>query len=84
VWRDHGQVLGSGYYRMAGFQLDKPIWCAEFACKEPTKSDGAPVDPSNSKGDWVRGLMMDKGFARIEAFAWFSIEKERDWRMESS
>lgn len=94
VWRPHYEVFRDAYARSVALHPTLPVWCAEFASKEPTKDDGgkgfdkipglSPIDPSHSKGTWVRDLMNETSFPRIEAFAWFSIDKERDWRMISS
>lgn len=54
---------------------DKPFMIAEFAAAE---------DPN--KPAWIRDAFakMQTDYERIQAFYWFSVNKERDWRLDSS
>lgn len=54
---------------------DKPIMLGEFAC-----SEGA------LKAEWILEAFqkIKEEYQEIEAFYWFNVDKERDWRVESS
>ena len=50
----------------------------------PTGTTSAPVDPTHSKGQWIRDLLAETGFPRISTVAWYSAATARDWRYDSS
>lgn len=99
VWQTHEEIYRHVYERLKVLSSSLPIWICETASKEPLESDSqdfhtyepilvgsgaSPVDPAHSKGDWVRALMNDTSYARITHINWFSIWKERDFRIDSS
>lgn len=93
-WQTHTEAFRDIYARMAGFSATLPIWVGETGAKEPLEDDGkvagavvpgrSPIDATHSKGTWVHDLMGETGFSRITTVLWFSVWKERDWRMDSS
>jgi len=62
---------------------NKPIMIGEFASCE-----AGPEDlPGQDKAEWIRNAferMTSKDFNKIKAFHWFQINKECDWRANSS
>lgn len=54
---------------------DKPIMLAEFACAEGEEKD-----------EWIEDAFqkIKEEYSKIKAFYWFNIDKERDWRINSS
>lgn len=93
-WENIEETYRPGYLRMCALHPTKPIWIAETGAKETLKDDGragftyvagkAPKDPAHSKASWVTELLNSTRYPRISTFVWFNIEKERDWRMNSS
>jgi len=62
---------------------DKPIMIAEFASTERTANDPDGV----TKAAWIKDAISrisSPDYRRIRAFFWFNIEKDRDWRIETS
>lgn len=69
---DHPEVFG-----------DKPIMIGEFGSCEASKHDL----PGQNKAEWIRNAferIASPDFKRIKAFHWFQINKECDWRVDSS
>jgi len=58
---------------------DKPIMLSEFAMAEN-------LSPKTSKGEWIKDafLKMKTSYPKIRAFYWFQLNKEHDWRLDSS
>jgi hypothetical protein len=65
-----------------------PVWICEFGSKEPQKTEGknrpSPRDPKNSKGRWLSSVFRSTAFPRVTALVHFNVDKERDFRFESS
>ncbi len=62
---------------------DKPIMIGEFASCEAGPNDL----PGQNKAEWIRNTfdrISSKDFNKIKAFYWFQINKECDWRVNSS
>lgn len=57
----------------------KPIMISEFAMAQS-------LDKKRSKTDWIRDAFkkMKNKYPQIQAFYWFNINKEHDWRLSSS
>jgi len=83
AWRSFHTVFATQYARLVALDPTAPVWICEFASKEPTENDGAPVDPTHSKAQWYRDLLADTTFGHVKALVMFDIRKERDWRIES-
>ena len=82
-WRSFADVYTTQYKRLVNLAPSAPVWVCEFASKEPTENDGAPVDSSHSKADWYRTLLASTAFPAIRALVMFDVDKERDWRISS-
>lgn len=83
-WRTHRQILDDAYRRIIALSPTHNLWLCEFGCKEPTTSDGAEPLRDRSKANWITDLMSDRGYPRLAACIWFSVKKERDWRVDST
>jgi beta-mannanase len=75
-WQDFADIFGEGYERLIRLAPDKPCMIAEAGCAEE----------GGSKGRWIEEAFeaLRGRFAGIKAMVWFNIEKECDWRIESS
>ncbi|MDQ6832337.1 MAG: beta-mannanase [Chloroflexota bacterium] len=75
-WMDFTAIFGVSYEDIEQL-TNKPIMIAETAC----------ADSGGDKAAWIlHGLLTDvpTRFPRIRAVVWFDIEKETDWRIDSS
>ena len=62
---------------------DKPIMIGEFGSCEAGPNDL----PEQHKAEWIKNAferMTSEDFKQIKAFHWFQIDKECDWRVNSS
>jgi hypothetical protein len=69
---DHPEIFG-----------DKPIMIGEFASCEASPHDL----PGQNKAEWIKNAferLASSDFDKIKAFHWFNINKECDWRIDSS
>ncbi|GEM44597.1 glycoside hydrolase family 26 protein [Deinococcus cellulosilyticus] len=75
-WASFRDVFKSGYDRALKIAPSKPIIIGEFASSEV----------GGDKGQWILNMFADlpKLFPQIKAIVWFDIQKEEDWRIDSS
>ncbi len=75
-WQSFREIFEEGYDRLIQLAPEKPLMIAETGCAE----DGG------SKSRWIEEAaeILRQRFFRIRAFIWFNINKECDWRIESS
>ena len=68
VFVDHPEIFGN-----------KKIMIAEIGTGEDPRSP-------NNKPEWIRQMFgwLKNEFPRVEAFYWFNVKKEKDWRVNSS
>ena len=83
-WRSYHDIFAPMYRRLTRLHPTAPVWICEFGSKEPRRRDGAPADPANSKGEWLRTALGSRDFPRVRALVYFQADKERDWRVNSS
>jgi beta-mannanase len=83
-WQSYGEIFRPMYRRLIRLHRTAPVWICEFGSKEPRRNDGSPVDPTRSKGRWLRDALADRTFPRVRAMVYFHARKERDWRVHSS
>lgn len=83
-WREFTDVFAAQYSRLAALHPTAPVWICEYGSKEPTRADGAPIDASHSKGQWMQNLLATRSFPRVTTLVGFDVLKERDWRASSS
>ncbi len=74
-WQSFKQVYESSYNELIQVS-SKPVLLMEVASAEA----------GGNKADWIRDMIqsLDHGFSRIVGFTWFDINKETDWRIDSS
>jgi len=83
-WRSFSSIFSEQYRRLTALDPALPVWLCEFASREPSVDDGAPIDTAQSKAKWLRAAFESRDFPRIQALVYFDIKKERDWRLASS
>ena len=74
-WQTFDEIFSSGYEIVTRL-TDKPLLIAETASAES----------GGNKSQWIRSGFeaLKKSFRRIEAVVWFNVQKEADWRIDSS
>ncbi|MCX5749794.1 MAG: glycosyl hydrolase [Candidatus Saganbacteria bacterium] len=75
-WQDFDSIFLSAYNTLYEDHSGKPIMIGETASTE----DGG------SKSDWIKDAFdkLRTKYAGIKLFNWFNIDKETDWRIQSS
>ena len=77
VWQTYSQVFGSSYDALAALDPVKPVMIAETASSES----------GGNKASWITSAFTRELAARtprVEIVVWFDVNKETDWRVESS
>jgi Glycosyl hydrolase family 26 len=77
VWQTYSQVFGSSYDTLCQLDANKPVLIAETAS---TESGG-------NKAAWITSAFTKEIPARtprVRTVVWFDVNKETDWRVESS
>ena len=74
-WQSFGEIFASAYNTVTRL-TDKPLFVAETASTEI----------GGNKSDWIRSALatVEESFPRIEGIVWFNVQKECDWRIDSS
>jgi mannan endo-1,4-beta-mannosidase len=74
-WQDFADLFRESYAAVTALS-DKPLMIAEIGCAES----------GGSKADWIREAhrQVTASFPRVRAVVWFNLNKECDWRIESS
>jgi mannan endo-1,4-beta-mannosidase len=83
-WMSFKDVFTIQYNRLVALDPSAPVWICEFASKEPSLNDGAPVDTANSKAQWYTGALSTTAFPNITTLVFFDENKERAWKLNSS
>ncbi len=75
-WRTFDEVFGPIYSRLTSAAPSKPFMIGEFASSEL----------GGDKGAWIRdaAARIPSQYPQLKAFVWFNMNKETDWRVESS
>ena len=75
-WRSFDEVFGEIYTRLTTMAPGKPFMIGEFASTEL----------GGNKGAWISdaATRIPSQYPQIKAFIWFNMNKETDWRIESS
>jgi mannan endo-1,4-beta-mannosidase len=75
AWQSFDAVFSDAYSVLTALSA-KPLMIGEFACAEE----------GGDKAAWISDafLKMRTGYPRVKLFCWFNINKERDWRTNSS
>jgi beta-mannanase len=77
VWQTYSQVFGPSYDALVRLDLVKPVMIAETAS---TESGG-------DKASWITSAFsreISSRTPRVTTVVWFDVNKETDWRVESS
>jgi beta-mannanase len=75
-WESFREMFKSVYNEITGLSR-KPLMIGEFASSEI----------GGNKANWISdalGSQLKNNYKRIKAVVWFNIDKETDWRIESS
>ena len=74
-WQSFHQAFSAGYAQLTALS-NKPLMVGEFAAAEQ----------GGDKAAWITAALADleNSFPRVKLFCWFNINKERDWRIDSS
>lgn len=75
-WQSFQEIFQKGYDRLEQLAPGKPLMIAETGCAEE----------GGAKGKWIEEAfeVLKSRFARFKAMVWFNVDKECDWRIESS
>lgn len=75
-WQGFEEVFGNGYEDLLALAGGKPLMIAEVGCAEE----------GGDKSVWIRDAsrVLKDRFPAVEALVWFDVDKECDWRIESS
>ena len=88
TWQEFEEIFQPMYRILTALHPTAPVWICEVGSKEPQKADGekrpSPRDPTHSKAKWLASMLESKAFPRLEALVYFNVDKERDFRLESS
>jgi hypothetical protein len=82
-WKSFRYTMSETYYYLAKYFPGKPLYVCEVGCRERNNSEAGA---SQSKGDWLCRMNNDLKayFPKTEALIFFSVQKEHDWRINSS
>jgi len=75
-WQTFDEVFGPTYQRVTALAPTKPFMIGEFASSESGGSKSAWINDAASR--------MQSAYPQLRAFIWFNMNKETDWRVESS
>ena len=75
-WKSFDGVFQNIYGRLTTLAPSKPFMIGEFASTEH----------GGSKANWIQdaAARIPASYPQIKAFIWFNVNKETDWRVESS
>jgi beta-mannanase len=75
TWQEFPELFGEAYRTVTALSV-KPVMIAEVGC----------TDCGGSKADWIMNAYHHAlaGFPRLRAVVWFNLDKECDWRVQSS
>ena len=75
-WQNFQEIFEKGYDRLAKLVPGKPFMIAEVGCAEE----------GGDKGEWIKEAFeaVNNRLVRIKALVWFNVDKECDWRIEST
>lgn len=76
TWRSFSSVFGAAYATVSTLNATKPIIIAETGCGTV----------GGDKAAWITDMfkVIPTKFPRMTGVTWFNVEKERDWRIEST
>jgi beta-mannanase len=74
-WQHFDELFADAYQRVSALST-RPMMIAELGCAEE----------GGSKAQWIGDMKsaLRAHYPRVSALVWFQVEKERDWRIDSS
>jgi hypothetical protein len=66
-------AMADGYGTLTALDSSLPVWVCETGCGQGSK-----------KATWINGMFASTKFPRMTGVAYFSENKEQDWRIDSS
>ncbi|MGW8812453.1 glycoside hydrolase family 26 protein [Gordonia terrae] len=77
TWQSAGKLFGRSIVELERLDARLPILVTEVGCAEG--------ETAESKARWIEDFfgVMEKS-QRVEGFVWFQMDKERDWRFNST
>jgi len=78
-WQSFDEVFSGAYKKVLSIS-GKPLMIAEFASAESGRSS------LENKNIWIKDAFekIISNYDKVKIFCWFNINKERDWRVDSS
>lgn len=75
-WESFTEIFAGAYERLVRLAPDKPMVIAEIGCAEE----------GGDKAGWIQDAFdrITSQFEKVRAVVWFQIDKECDWRLDSS
>jgi len=75
-WQSFSRIFDGTYRRLCALAPDKPVMIAEIGCAEE----------GGDKATWIREALqaLTEKYKRVQVLVWFNVNKECDWRIESS
>jgi beta-mannanase len=75
-WKSFFEIFKEGFKILGQLSMEKPFMIAEMGCAEE----------GGNKERWIEETFkaLKKDFPRVKALVWFNMDKECDWRIESS
>ncbi|MCA1606115.1 MAG: hypothetical protein LC775_11735 [Acidobacteria bacterium] len=77
-WETPYELINPMYQRLVRLHTTAPVVVAEIGSRE-----AKPTEP-HSKAVWLQQLFTETRFPRLTHVNFFSVDKERDWRLNSS
>jgi len=79
-WQSFSDVFGSVYTKLVANYPGKPIMLGEFGSSSTGETAG------HDKVTWINDLFtqLKTNFPHIKAFTWFNVNKETDWRFNTT
>jgi hypothetical protein len=79
-WQSFSQVFGPIYQKLVANYPGKPIMIGEFGCSSTGETVG------HDKAAWITDTFdqLNNNYPNIKAFIWFNLNKETDWRFNTS
>lgn len=80
--RSFDEIFKETYDRCVALSARARLMIAEFASGEYS----APDHPLPNKAAWIDNMFetLERGYERLEWLIWFHVNKEREWRVDSS
>jgi hypothetical protein len=75
-WQSFDEIFGESYAKLTALS-NKPLLIGEFS---------SGTNEGDEKAAWITDAFtkIRTSYPRIKLFCWFNIDKERDWRLDSS